>query len=195
MKSTSVINLHSVIECSRVNGPGKRIVVFFQGCIHGCKGCFNRDTYKNEPHSLYIPEEVFAKHLRGDIRGLTVSGGEPFLQPEGLTELLKIARTKYKLSTVVYTGYLYEELLKDKRCADAFEYIDVLIDGPFIEEELETTLLARGSSNQRFHFISNTYRIEDFSLPGRSEIIIQKDGNVLETGFSRITTQDSYLIH
>ena len=185
-----LINVHSIIPCSRVNGPGKRLVVFFQGCIRKCLGCFNPGTHSFNKNQLFSAEDIFNNFLQTDIEGITVSGGEPFLQANGLLQLLKKAKEGYGLSTVVYTGFSYEELSnlnpRTLEPSNPLSYIDVLIDGPFKDELKEPTLLARGSTNQRLLFFSDRYQEEDFYMPAKVEIIISKDGTIKETGFSRI---------
>ncbi|HAO94312.1 MAG: hypothetical protein A2X93_05250 [Deltaproteobacteria bacterium GWC2_56_8] len=178
------LNIHAVIPSSRVNGPGARLVVFFQGCGRACPGCFNPETHSFGEREALLVDEIFKRLPKGQAEGITVSGGEPFAQKEGLSLLLKGARER-ALSTVVYTGFTIEELNKDEAAREALIYIDVLVDGPFIEQEKETTLLARGSSNQRLHFLTNRYTEEDFIMEGKVEVIIKADGAVVETGFSR----------
>ncbi len=190
-----LLNIHAVLKSSLVNGPGKRLVVFFQGCDRGCPGCFNPDTHSKEARGLYTPEDILKAHLMDSadsadlVEGLTVSGGEPFLQSAGLGRLLFLARNR-GLSTVVYTGYLIEELRADPCRAGALEQIDVLIDGPFVEEMKEPTLLARGSTNQRVHLLTGRYKAGDLLMTARSEITISPGGIVTETGFSRTTQRE-----
>ncbi|MBI5237493.1 MAG: radical SAM protein [Deltaproteobacteria bacterium] len=181
-----LLNLHAVIDSSRVNGPGERLVVFFQGCRRDCRGCFNPGTHPVEERILSTVEEIFLKHLPSTAEGMTISGGEPFLQHDGLYNLLKAARTSYGVSTIVYTGYTFEEVSSDPLLARCLEHTDVLIDGGYEEEKKETTLLARGSTNQRFHFLTGRYAMLDFHMPGRAEVVIRKDGTVTGTGFSRM---------
>jgi len=180
-----LINIHAVIPRSEVNGPGTRLVVFFQGCPRGCPGCFNPDTHAADPHILATPAEVLADNVTEGVEGLTVSGGEPFEQPEGLAELLRIAKEKYGLTTVVYTGYLYEDIAGDGSRAGCLDYIDVLVDGGFVKALAEPTTLARGSINQRIIPITDRYTEEDFVMDGKVEVIINPDGTVTETGFGR----------
>lgn len=187
-----LINIHAVLKRSMVNGPGTRLVVFFQGCDRGCQGCFNPDTHSKQVRTLYSPEDLLETYLvdpAGPVEGLTVSGGEPFMQSAGLGRLLFLAQTR-GLSTLVYTGYLIEKLRADPDRAIALEYIDVLIDGPFIEGMKEPTLLARGSTNQRVHLLTGRYKAGDLLMPGRSEITISPGGIVTETGFSRTTPRE-----
>lgn len=193
-----LLNIHAVLKSSLVNGPGKRLVVFFQGCVRGCAGCFNPDTHSKEVRTLYTPEDLLEAYLTESadlagladpVEGITVSGGEPFLQSAGLGRLLFLARNR-GLSTLVYTGYLIEELRADPCRAGALEHIDVLIDGPFVEGMKEPTLLARGSTNQRVHLLTGRYTAGDLLMPGRSEITISPGGIVTETGFSRTTQRE-----
>lgn len=185
MSERHLINIHAIIPSSRVNGPGSRMVVFFQGCARGCGGCFNPETHSFEEKELVGVERIFETAPSG-LEGITVSGGEPFMQPDGLLLLLKRARSR-ALTTVVYTGFTIEELRAGERLfREALDQIDVLVDGPFVVEMKEATLLARGSTNQRFHFLTRRYRIEDFLMPGKAEVIIGRDGAVTGTGFSQI---------
>jgi anaerobic ribonucleoside-triphosphate reductase activating protein len=191
MASQKTINIHSVIPSSRVNGPGNRMVIFFQGCDNDCPGCFNPTLRDFEIKSQYSAEKIFTRYLIDGIDGITVSGGEPFLQPNGLLELLKIAVNTYGLSTVVYSGFTIKELMNIPECAASLDFIDVLIDGRYSLSKKEPTLLARGSTNQRFCFLSDNYKEADFYMPGKVEVIIDTDGTVTQTGFSRSIIDNS----
>lgn len=180
------LNLHAVLRSSGINGPGSRMVIFFQGCVRGCVGCFNPDTHSREIRDSLSVEEIFSRFCSNGIEGITVSGGEPFLQPTGLFRLLKKAREDYNLSSIVYTGLKYEEILEAPALAMSLQFIDVLVDGAYENEKKEKTLLARGSTNQRFHFLTKRYDLSDFHMPGKVEVIIGSDGMIKETGFSRI---------
>lgn len=180
----TLLNIHSVIEASRVNGPGLRLVIFTQGCNLGCAGCFNTALHPFEGGFKTSPELVLKEELSKEIEGITVSGGEPFEQPGALLALLKEAREVYGLTTVVYSGYGYTELLEKEETKEALQYIDVLIDGRFKEDSLEPTLLARGSTNQSFIFLTDRYSLKDFYMPGKVEISISPDGTITSTGFS-----------
>jgi anaerobic ribonucleoside-triphosphate reductase activating protein len=186
MISKLSLNIHAVLPSSRVNGPGSRMVVFFQGCPRGCPGCFNPDTHTLEICESLSVEDIFSKFYSTGVEGITVSGGEPFLQPDGLICLLKVAREIYNLNTIVYTGFTYEEILEMPALYLSLPYIDVLIDGAYDDEKKEKSLLARGSTNQRFYFLTDRYELADFHMPGKVEIIIGSDGIIKESGFSRI---------
>ena len=186
MNHDVIINVHSIIPVSRINGPGKRMVVFFQGCNNKCAGCFNPETHPFFKFAEYSPRIIFTKFYRPGIEGITVSGGDPFYQRRGLLRLLKSAKDDYGLSTVVYTGFTYERLAASTICRTIFRYTDVLIDGRFDETKRETTMLARGSTNKRLHFLSKRYKKEDFIMPGKVELIVGSDGTITQTGFSKV---------
>lgn len=188
------INIHAIIPHSRINGPGNRMVVFFQGCRRGCLGCFNPGTHSSADRNIYSPEDILETYPEGamadGIEGLTISGGEPFLQTAGLYALLKTAKGRFGLSTVVYTGFTYKELAANSAASACFRFMDVLIDGRYDDSKKEPTLLARGSTNQEFHFLSAKYTKEDFYMPGKSEVIISKEGLITRTGFSRLDMEE-----
>lgn len=139
---------------SIVDGPGLRMVIWTQGCIHNCKGCHNPQTHTlNEGYEVDT-EEVIDKIKSLKLqKGITLSGGEPFLQPEALEKVAQEARSK-GLDVWAYTGFTFEQLL-DKNNESYFKnlnllrHVDVLVDGKFIEEKKDISLKFRGSSNQR----------------------------------------------
>lgn len=182
-----LINIHALIPSSVVNGPGRRMVVFFQGCTILCRDCFNPDTHSLESKRLLSSDDIFSNCFEEGLEGITVSGGEPFLQLEGLFSLLKAAKTEYGLSTVVYSGFSLRKLKGREDVKDIFKFVDVLIDGPFDGSKKETTTLARGSSNQNVHFLSDRYKMDDFFMPARIEITIGRDGRITGTGFKRLS--------
>lgn len=186
MISKLSLNIHAVLPSSRVNGPGPRMVIFFQGCTRGCPDCFNPDTHPLEIRESLRVEDIFSRFHSDGIEGITVSGGEPFLQPDGLICLLKTARENYNLNTIVYTGFTYDEILGMPALYPSLPYIDVLIDGAYEYEKKEKSLLARGSTNQSIHLLTDRYGLADFYMPGKVEVIIESDGIIKETGFSRI---------
>ena len=136
---------------SIVDGEGIRYVVFAQGCPHNCLGCHNPESHPFEGGRLVDIGELFAQICENPLlKGITLSGGEPFCQPEPLAELARLAHGR-GLDVTTYTGYRYEELLdmQDPGVAALLAQTDVLIDGPFILAEKDLTLLFRGSRNQR----------------------------------------------
>ena len=139
---------------SIVDGPGFRMTVFTQGCLHNCKGCHNPQTHDLMGGYLTTAEDILEKFLADPLlSGITFSGGEPFLQPEPLLWLARMVHAKGK-NVMAYSGYTLEELLdkgrEDKAVADLVREADYLVDGPYIEALRDLELEYRGSSNQRW---------------------------------------------
>ena len=133
---------------SIVDGPGLRVVIFCQGCLRNCEGCHNPQTWDVDGGTEMTVEEVL-KAIKSNplCRGVTYSGGEPFLQA---VELSKLTRKLTGYEVAVYSGFTVEELLSgtpDQR--ELLSLIDVLIDGPYIASERTLELSFRGSGNQR----------------------------------------------
>ena len=138
---------------SIVDGPGLRAVLWTQGCAHHCKGCQNPQTWDFNGGALVPLEMVYEAIDELEYQdGLTISGGDPMFQPEACLKVIKYAKNK-GLNIWVYTGFTYEELMKlsEKKpiYLEFLQNIDVLVDGKFILEERDLSLLFRGSRNQR----------------------------------------------
>lgn len=133
------------------NGPGVRVSLFVSGCRNRCKGCFNPETWSfdyGDPFTMRTIEEILEALSPDYIAGLSILGGDPFESENilGVLELCYEAKRLYPDKTIwIYTGYLYEDF-KD---LPIMEYIDVLVDGPFIEALKDISLKFKGSSNQR----------------------------------------------
>ena len=147
---------------SVVDGPGIRLVVFTQGCPHRCPGCHNPQTH--DPGGGYerdIDEIQTVIENSKLIRGVTFSGGEPFLQATALAELARWIRAM-GFDVVAYTGYLFEDLLIRSRqqpdIRELLKHTDILIDGPYQAEERDTRLAFRGSRNQRIIDVPKSLR-------------------------------------
>lgn len=145
------IRLSGVVRGSIVNGPGLRIVYFAQGCPHRCPGCHNPETHAPLGGTLYsirtLAELAISDPL---LDGVTLSGGEPFEQPDAMCELIERIRTaRTDLNVWAWSGYTIERLAEDPRRRALLELCDVVVDGPFIRERRTLDLLWRGSDNQR----------------------------------------------
>ena len=134
------------------NGPGVRVSVFMQGCTFNCKNCFNQETHDFNGGKEFTEETI--KHILSlceneNIVGLSILGGEP-MHPkniEGTTKLAKAFKEKFPDKTIwCWTGFLFDKDLKDK---EVLQYIDVIIDGQYVDELHDPKLEWRGSSNQR----------------------------------------------
>lgn len=137
------------------NGEGIACSIFFQGCTHHCKGCFNPETWDFDGGKELTPEveENFLEMCKKPyIKCVSVLGGDPFDQDrEELYGFLKRVKSEVGKPVYLWTGYIYEEIIKDPIIAKIFdeELIEVLIDGPFILEQRDLRLKLRGSGNQR----------------------------------------------
>lgn len=134
---------------SIVDGEGLRAVIWFQGCPHGCPGCQNPETHDIKQGIEVDIEEIFEKidNLKFQ-KGITLSGGDPFMQSEAAKKIADYARNK-GYNIWCYTGYTYENIIKNPKLKSLLESVDVLIDGPFLLEEKSLNCRFRGSKNQR----------------------------------------------
>ncbi len=145
-----MLDLAGVTGDSIVDGPGIRTTVFSQGCPHHCPGCHNPETWAFGCGTSMSEEDVFDMVRANPLcRGVTFSGGEPFAQAEGFSRLARLLKAAgYEVAS--YSGYTYEQLRAGTPAQQALlEQLDVLIDGPFIQEEKSLELNFRGSRNQR----------------------------------------------
>jgi len=139
-------------------GVGNRFAVWVQGCRKRCEGCIaeplqNLEGGQEVAVSFLVSEIVNAEN----IEGLSISGGEPFLQASALTELIEeVQKIRPELGVILYTGMLYEEWLKHDEARNLLQKIDLLIDGAYISS-LDDGKGMRGSSNQRLLFLTDRY--------------------------------------
>lgn len=147
-------------EDSIVDGPGLRTVLWTQGCGHHCKGCQNPQTWDFNDGGLVLIDDILKAIDELKYQdGLTMSGGDPMYQPYACNVIAKYAKNK-GLNIWVYTGFTYEELItlskKNPIYMEFLENIDVLVDGRYVEEERDLSLLFRGSRNQRLIDVAKT---------------------------------------
>ena len=147
------MRIAGAIQDSIVDGPGFRFVVFTQGCQKQCRGCHNPGTWALDGGTEIAVSDLIAEMLSNPITdGLTLSGGEPFLQAAGCAQLAFAARGR-GFNVWVYTGYTFEELLVkaevEQPVRELLNMTDVLIDGPFNLAERTLSMKWRGSRNQR----------------------------------------------
>lgn len=152
------IRLAGIEPESIVDGPGYRLAVFVQGCPHGCPGCHNPGTH--DPAGGYLSDtaEIIGKLGKDPlVRGVTLTGGEPMMQPAALCEIAEAAHKK-GLNVWCYTGYTLEALIRenDPERMRLLAQVDVLVDGPYIARERSLDLLYCGSKNQRLIDMNRT---------------------------------------
>lgn len=134
---------------SIVDGPGVRLVLWTQGCPHACSGCHNPQTHELQGGILTDVDSIIAELQNAQLQtGLTLSGGEPFLQSSALQPIVKAAKDKH-LNIWAYSGFSFEQLMQDPNKMELLKLIDVLVDGKFIEAEKDYRLVFKGSRNQR----------------------------------------------
>lgn len=155
------MNYAEIKNCDIANGPGVRISLFVSGCTHHCKGCFNEvawDFDYGTPFTQATIYKIIEMMRPSYIRGLTLLGGEPF-EPQNqgpIVELLRQIKEKLPGKSIwAFSGYLFDRDILSGRLGDwkitqeYLSYLDVLVDGPFVEEKKDLSLRFRGSENQR----------------------------------------------
>ena len=152
------MNYATIKNCDIANGPGVRVSLFVSGCTHRCPGCFNEIAWDFAYGQPFTQETIdyILRLLKPDyIQGLTLLGGEPF-EPQNqgaVVELLRQVKKAYPNKSIwAFSGYLFEKDILSGRLGDTAEYLsylDVLVDGPFVESKKNLGLRFRGSENQR----------------------------------------------
>ena len=180
-----LINLHSTIKSSRVNGPGDRFVIWTQGCRKMCKNCYNPETWSHYRNNLIDIDLLVEEIKNSSTTGVTISGGDPFEQPEELFYLLReIKQLDLSDGVIVFSGYTIDEIRVREELRKSLDYIDVLIDGLYMDEKRITNGLA-GSSNQEFHFLTD--KISRSGINIDQEVEIHSLGDLIQiTGFPLI---------
>ena len=143
------------------NGPGVRVCLFVSGCTHHCKGCFNQEAWDfdyGQPFTQETIDYILDQISPSFVKGLTLLGGEPF-EPQNqsaIVDLLRQIKAKYPEKSIwAFSGYLFDRDILAGRLGDPavtreyLSYLDVLVDGPFVESKKNLTLRFRGSENQR----------------------------------------------
>lgn len=155
------MNYATIKNCDIANGPGVRVSLFVSGCTHRCPGCFNEIAWEFDYGQPFTQETIdsIVEMLRpAYIRGLTLLGGEPFEpqnQPAILELLRQVKRELPEKSIWAFSGYLFDRDILSGRLGEwavtreYLSYLDVLVDGPFVEAKKNLSLRFRGSENQR----------------------------------------------
>ena len=164
------MNYATIKNCDIANGPGVRVSLFVSGCTHRCPGCFNEVAWNFEYGEPFTEQtiEMILDMLKPDyIKGLTLLGGEPFEpqnQPD-IVKLLRRVRQSYPQKSIwAFSGYLFERDILAGRLGpmeitkEYLSYLDVLVDGPFIQAQKDLSLRFRGSRNQRLIDVPESLR-------------------------------------
>ena len=157
------MNYISYNKCDVLNGAGVRCVLWCSGCIHQCQGCFSKESWKfcnGLPFDQEIQDRIINDLKPNYISGLTLSGGDS-MHPRNAADLIPfVKRVKEDLPSKniwCYTGYILEDLFDNEIQKELLSLIDVLVDGPFVQELADSSLKFMGSSNQRI-----LYKGKDF---------------------------------
>jgi len=179
------INVHNVVESSMIYGPGKRWVLWTQGCTLGCKGCWNTQTWsKKNGEKWSISQLLESISSQEDIEGITILGGEPFQQLDGIAELIKSVK-QLGLTVMLYTGY--EKIEFNDLMWQCFNSSDLVIAGRYRDELRDVGLVWRGSTNQILESPTGYYNVTKFEESQEVEIHIDHETNeVTLTGYPDI---------
>lgn len=198
-RGAKIMLIHALVTRSRVNGPGVRAALYFQGCTLGCRSCWNPETHAFHGKECSIEEAtdlVLFAHRECGLEGVTFSGGEPMQQAEDLLALMESARDREPaLSFGLYSGYSEQELASGRYwCRTELprvarqelwnsirQHLDFAVLGRYVAGR-PSALPLRTSANQRLELYSNRYREQDFE-PQEIEVHIGENGLVQVTGF------------
>lgn len=179
-------NLHNLVishfeKNTDLLGPYSRFVIWVHGCCFNCKGCLADDTKTGNGRQISI-EELGDIILAQDIEGITISGGEPFLQAQPLSALISYIRKNKDLGVIIYTGFLFNDIIKDETKFPLLKQADILIDGRY-EQDKDDGRAYIGSSNQKLYLLTDRYKnvAEEYysAKKRRAEIKITKDQVIL----------------
>ena len=158
---------HNITKDDMLNGDGLRVVLWVAGCEHCCKGCQNPVTWDPNGGLEFdenAKQEIFEQLEHSYISGITFSGGDPMhcANRSGVKQLAMEIREKYPHKTIwLYTGDTWETVMN----SSLMKYVDVLVDGEFEQDKKDTTLMWKGSSNQRVIDVQATLASDDKSIP------------------------------
>ncbi|WP_019500008.1 4Fe-4S single cluster domain-containing protein [Pseudanabaena sp. PCC 6802] len=181
------LNIMGYVDNSEVNGPGCRAVVWVQGCLRACPGCFNPGSWPFETNQLITVDALLESILSNPRNeGVTFSGGEPFWQAPALAQLARQAKA-HGLNVMSFTGFTLEELQGTRAPAGAGELLqelDILVDGPYVESlAIHAPDSLVSSRNQRVHLFNPALHDRLTWASDRMEIHILKNGDRLITGY------------
>ena len=155
MYEKTVLRILHIEENTNLLGPFSRFVIWVHGCCFNCGGCLATNTREGTFSEVEV-EELSRQIAESQCEGITISGGEPFLQAAELLQLIKATREKKDIGVIVYSGFTLDELQRDDSKSPLLSEIDILIDGQYVQE-LDDGRAYVGSSNQIIHYLSNRY--------------------------------------
>ena len=144
-----MISVLSIVHDTMVDGPGFRTSIYCAGCPNHCPECHNPQSWDINHGTMTSTEELMKEIMDDPFANVTFTGGDPMFQAEGFAELARAIRAQSDKDIWCFTGYKFENLLKNPKQLELLKLIDVLVDGPFMKDLRDEDLFFRGSSNQR----------------------------------------------
>ena len=183
------LNIAKIIDATEAEGPGVRGAIWTQGCLKRCQGCCNGEFLRIKPATIRTIEEIIERieynQINYNIEGITLLGGEPFIQAEGLSMVASSCQ-KLGLSVMIFTGYMLDELVEQcfKGSINLLKYTDILVDGEFDINQIEEKRNWVGSKNQMFNYLTSRYseEIETMPITTTNEWRIGSDGSIIGNG-------------
>ncbi|MEO0434078.1 MAG: 4Fe-4S single cluster domain-containing protein [Cyanobacteria bacterium J06656_5] len=181
------LNIMGYVNRSEVNGPGRRAVIWVQGCLRKCPGCFNPASWSFEINQIVTVEEMVQRILsESENEGVTFSGGEPFWQAAALADVARRVKA-HGLNVMSFSGFTLEELKKytaPDNSQALLKNLDILIDGPYVESlAIHEPTSPVSSSNQRVHVFNPALADRITWASDEMEVHVFKDGSRLITGY------------
>ncbi len=174
------IRVAKIIPRSSIYGPGRRVVIWVQGCSLGCEGCWNEDLWPFKGGESISIDSIIESIDSDEIEGITILGGEPLQQPKSTLELINKARSA-GLSTMLYTGFEPHEL--SGPASKALLLSDIAVVGRYRESERDIGLRWRGSANQRVLILSERYADLKLDEMNEVEVHMDEEGRVEFVGY------------
>lgn len=143
------ISILDVVEDTIVDGPGFRTAIYAAGCTQQCPGCHNPDSWDIRRGTPVTVDTILNKVLRNEFADVTFTGGDPLMQAPAFARLAKAIKEQSTKTIWCYTGFTFEAILNNPKVMTLLPYIDILVDGRFVEKLKDESLLFRGSKNQR----------------------------------------------
>lgn len=155
------IMIMKIVEQTMADGPGLRTSVYCAGCYHNCPNCHNPQTHDIN-NGIYVSMDDLVKKLLDDpCNGITFSGGDPLYQVDEFTELAKRIKQQSDKNIWLYTGFMYEQIKQSPKLRQILDYIDIVVDGPYIDHLKTDKISFRGSKNQRIIDVMTDTDISD----------------------------------
>ncbi|MDR1337384.1 MAG: anaerobic ribonucleoside-triphosphate reductase activating protein [Tannerella sp.] len=149
------LSILDIVEDTTVDGPGFRTAIYAAGCPHRCPGCHNPQSWDIGNGRYYSIDGLLERIKAAEFANVTFSGGDPLFQVEGFTELARRIRLETGKTVWCYTGYRYERIAASRSLSRILPYINVLVDGRYVQSLKDESLPFRGSRNQRILTMSD----------------------------------------